>query len=105
MDLGACEERLSSMALVSSNSAADLRFAPGPTIIPRLASISCKEGGEKGCTLVDLALGVKVLPAAPLLAELAGDEGPDAMRYCTGCIGIGGLLAAVCTATASCGRE
>ena len=95
---------LSSMFLKYSNDASNLRFDSMPRSMPFLTRISRKEVGRKGCKLVERSLGVEAL-AAPLLAEPAGDEGSEAIRYCTGCIGIGGLPAAVCTATASCGRE
>ena len=53
--------------------------------------------------LVERALGVDVPIAAPLLPELAGDGGADAMLYCTGWIG--GLPVGVWTASAKLGGE
>ena len=100
--LVAGEERASSMALVSSNSASDLRFAPVPKSIPFFARTSLNEVGFRGCMLVTRSLGVEA-SAAPLLAEPAGEGGPEAIRNCTGCIGTGGRLVAVRTATVSCG--
>ena len=67
--------------------------------IPRLVSMSCKVGGDSGCTLAERIRGVEVPAAEPLLAELAGEVGAEAIRYWTGRSGVGGRLAAVCTAT------
>ena len=84
-------EGASSIDLTSSR-ASDFRFDPMPKSIPFLARTSLNEVGLKGCRLVERSRGVE-LSAAPLLAEPAGEEGSEAILYCTGRSGIGGLAA------------